>query len=386
LNRITIISLILCIVVAIVWIDSQSHDRQFSFHYDGSRITLHSCDGRLTLASPPSPFAQNVRSWNDGISDNTVAATHQAVSDAFWAASNMHVILEKAPIRPASQSNPFSWLNDRPPAAWETVFYDRNGVQKRANVIALLSAMEDPLRCPLAEKVLAHYATWQTVRTSHTYSDPQNAVRRFHDLFDQRIVSVWYGTLFGCTAVLPLVWLTRPRRQPSTLLRRIFNVFALTTTAVIASLLIARLTPSMTYFSIRLVFDSHRSGAPAETFLLIDWNGGAIGVGAMKGRVHIGEWTESHDIQCREYSLLSKPIRPVVTLKLSQGMFETTGWALQASYLIAIATLIPIPSLWTILAFRSRRKPSFATCNNCGYDLRATPSRCPECGLRVAVT
>jgi hypothetical protein len=45
-----------------------------------------------------------------------------------------------------------------------------------------------------------------------------------------------------------------------------------------------------------------------------------------------------------------------------------------------IAALLLPMGLWAILGWRQRRRIKAGCCVNCGYDLRASPERCPECG------
>jgi hypothetical protein len=54
--------------------------------------------------------------------------------------------------------------------------------------------------------------------------------------------------------------------------------------------------------------------------------------------------------------------------------------AFTAPYWFVCGILLPAP----LLAFRARRRHRthrrLGLCSACGYDLRATPQRCPECG------
>jgi hypothetical protein len=50
---------------------------------------------------------------------------------------------------------------------------------------------------------------------------------------------------------------------------------------------------------------------------------------------------------------------------------------------LVLATL-PAPVIWCMKHARTRGRRAGSLCLTCGYDLRATPERCPECGTAVS--
>jgi hypothetical protein len=77
------------------------------------------------------------------------------------------------------------------------------------------------------------------------------------------------------------------------------------------------------------------------------------------------------------------------TYGLGGFTFERTGYPLntvQAAVPLWAATLVTAlpPLLWLTAAIRRARRKPPGHCRRCGYDLRATPERCPECGTIAA--
>ncbi len=81
--------------------------------------------------------------------------------------------------------------------------------------------------------------------------------------------------------------------------------------------------------------------------------------------------TPNTNVQARHYQSQNKP----------GTVYDE--WILTVKHWMLIPPLLIMPLLWLIGFVRRRRGKRAGLCPVCGYDLRATPDRCPECGRSV---
>jgi hypothetical protein len=88
-------------------------------------------------------------------------------------------------------------------------------------------------------------------------------------------------------------------------------------------------------------------------------------------------WTVRGTVFIQRTHLSSEPVAPLGTYLTTVVLITPPRWrvGLPIWFLAIVFSLLPLR--WGI---RARRTCSPGLCLGCGYDLRATPARCPECG------
>ncbi len=71
------------------------------------------------------------------------------------------------------------------------------------------------------------------------------------------------------------------------------------------------------------------------------------------------------------------------TVMLKEGPVQDIRVVVPAWSVLIITLVLPVSR--GVGWYRQRRKPREGCCKKCGYDLRATPERCPECGTGTAI-
>jgi hypothetical protein len=59
---------------------------------------------------------------------------------------------------------------------------------------------------------------------------------------------------------------------------------------------------------------------------------------------------------------------------------QVRAWEVRVPHACIAAPLAALPAWWLLARRKAARRAAHHLCPACGYDLRATPDRCPECG------
>jgi hypothetical protein len=81
----------------------------------------------------------------------------------------------------------------------------------------------------------------------------------------------------------------------------------------------------------------------------------------------------------------SERVQPANRFSSSKPWVDKSRWHIRVNlHGLMVVTSVPLVALWIKrLVRKTRLHQAMGLCPHCGYDLRATPGRCPECGTMV---
>jgi hypothetical protein len=133
-----------------------------------------------------------------------------------------------------------------------------------------------------------------------------------------------------------------------------------------------------------------RSYRAADTLTLNGPGGNSIQLLSQDGRLMFGVFSDDQNGRTI-WGWRGRFRSRIADLQLDKTSFvsDIFGWGVGVPHLLLLAVSV-LPALWWTLVFRNRteqtQRRERGLCWVCGYDLRATRDRCPECGQPVDAT
>lgn len=172
------------------------------------------------------------------------------------------------------------------------------------------------------------------------------------------------------------------------MIRRLFSL---------ASALSALLCAATVVLWVRSYWKYEGVGSPTR-------NGWSYELGSERGEIEVSVAHWLAPIPNPDWTYIGTPLSPVMgspwgpertfgfrsgrSLSLQEGSsapFAEGRFIVLSDWLLVLATAI-LPGLWLLHGCIQRGLHRVGSCPDCGYDLRATPDRCPECGVAAEGT